>query len=141
MIIIEEFRIGNYILADNVLCKICCLKNDHESMRGKLVGFENNNVCEYESAASERLECVKITDQLLLDLGFSFHSYFKVWQCKRPERSYSIELDNDYFPLDFSHQPIVRNMLYLHQLQNLFFIIQGEELRFSQHSQSASNGL
>ena len=126
MIIIEEFRIGNYILANNVLCKICCTKNDHESMQGKLVGFRNNNVCEYE-AQHRRLECVKITDQLLLDLGSVFTFLFPRCGSKKTEKKLFHELDNDYFPLDFSHQPIVRNMLYLHQLQNLFFIIQGRK--------------
>ena len=131
MVLIEEFRIGNYLLVDNKLRRVCCLENRERNTEDKLIGFENDdNGCEFEIAKSERFERVKINDQILLNLGFSFHTYFKLWQRKRPERTYSIELDADYFPLDFSHQPIVKNMLYLHQLQNLFFIIQGEELSF-----------
>lgn len=130
MINIEQFRIGNYVNVDNVLRKICSL-NNNGNQEEKLIGFEINNDVQFESAASDRLENVKITDQLLEQLGFTFHAHFKLWQHPRPKRTYSIELDYDYFPLDFSHQPIVRNMAYLHQLQNLFYSIQGEELVFS----------
>lgn len=134
MINIEQFRIGNYVLVDNILRKICSL-NNYGNKEEKLIGFVIGDDVEFESAASDRLESAKITDQLLVGLGFTFHTYFKVWQHYRPERTYSIELDNDYFPLDFARQPIVQHMTHLHQLQNLFFSIQGEELAFQQQQQ------
>lgn len=131
MINIEQFRIGNYVLADRILRKICYL-NNYGDKGEQLIGFEIDDHVEYEDAGSARLESVSLTDQLLVNLGFTFHPHFKVWQHSRPERTYSIELDNDYFPLDFSHQPIVQHMKQLHQLQNLFFTIQGQELTFQQ---------
>lgn len=140
MINIEQFRIGNYLLVDNQLRKICSL-NSNGNGEEKLIGFEIADDVEYENPSSIRLKNVKITDQLLIDLGFSYHSHFKLWQHQRPDRTYSIELDNDYFPLDFSHQPIVQHMTYLHQLQNLFFIIQGEELAFDKNRVSSDNNI
>lgn len=134
MINIEQFRIGNYVLVDNILRKIYYLNNyGHKEV--KLIGFEIDDDFDFESAASDRLESVRITDQLLVGLGFTFHPYLKVWQLPRPERTYSIELDIDYFPLDFSRRPIVQQMTHLHQLQNLFFSIQGKELAFQQQQQ------
>ena len=130
MITLEELRIGNYISVDSTVRKICSLKND-DNLQGKWIGFENNNDCEYESASSERLDGVKITNELLQKMGFNFDSHFKLWKHTRPDKTYSIELDNDYFPLDFSHHPIVRNLTCIHQLQNLFFSIQGQELEFT----------
>lgn len=130
MINIEQFRIGNYLLVDNILRKICSL-NSYGKGEEKLIGFEIDNDVEFEHPQSGRLVNAKITDQLLTDLGFTFNAHFRLWQHQRPERTYSIELDNDYFPLDFAHQPIVQHLIYLHQLQNLFFSIQGEELAFT----------
>ncbi|QEC43154.1 hypothetical protein [Pseudobacter ginsenosidimutans] len=135
MINIEQFRIGNYVLVDSKLRKICSLNNNGNEEE-KLIGFEQDGDVQFESAASDRLENVKITDQLLVLLGFTFHPHFRLWQHQRPEKTYSIELDNDYFPLDFAHHPIVQHMLHLHQLQNLFFSIQGTELAFQQKHQS-----
>lgn len=126
----KELRIGNYVFVDNILRKICCIKNDDDLVRARCVGFEHNNDCEYETSDSERVQAVPISDQLLKDLGFTYHHYFKLWQHTRPDKSYTIELDREYSALDFSHHPIVRDMRYLHQLQNLFFCIQGEELLF-----------
>ena len=130
MINIEQFRIGNYVLVDNILRKICYL-NNYGNKNVKLIGFEVDDDYEFESARSGRLDSVKITDQLLIKLGFTFHTHFRLWQRPRPERTYSIELDNNYFPLDFSHRPIVQHMVHLHELQNLFYSIQGEELAFN----------
>lgn len=96
-----------------------------------MIGFEIDDNFEFESARSARLKSVMITDQLLISLGFTFHPYYKIWEHPRSDKAYSIELDNDYFPLDFSGKPIVQNMTHLHHLQNLFYSIQGEELAFN----------
>ena len=135
MIDIEQFRMGNFVLVDNKLRKICSL-NINGKEKEKLIGFEMDGDVQFENAASDRLENVKITDQLLVLLGFTFHPYFRLWQHHRPEKTYSIELDNDYFPLDFAHHPIVQHMLHLHQLQNLFYSIQGAELAFQPQHQA-----
>ncbi len=129
MINIEELRIGNLILIDQKLREVCSLQINHEADHGTRIGYANKKELQFEKETSERLQPVAITDQILQDFGFVFEDYFKVWQRKRPERTYSMELDRDYFPLDFARQPIVFNMRYVHQLQNLFLIIQGEHLR------------
>ena len=126
----RELRIGNYIFVDDIRRKICCIKNDDDAVQSPCIGFEQNSDCEYEIADSERVRAIPISDELLKDLGFVFHDYFKLWQRKKPRKAYTIELDSEYSALDFSHRPIVKDMIYLHQLQNLFFSIQGEELLF-----------
>lgn len=125
-----ELRIGNYILVDNVTRKICCIKNDDCLLQSPCIGFEQNNDCEYEISGSERVQALPITDQLLRDLGFIFHDHLKVWQHTKYTKPYAIELDADYSALDFSGRPFIKNMQYLHQLQNLYYCIQGEELVF-----------
>lgn len=128
MIKIEELRIGNYILADNIIRKICCIKNDNAASAQQFVGFRENDQCSYELCGSERLQYIPLSDHMLQDFGFTFHAYFNLWQHTRPSRSYSIELDSDFAALDFMHRPIVKNLQFVHNLQNLFFTIQGVEL-------------
>ena len=128
MIKIEELRIGNYILADNVIKKVCCIKKDNIASQQQYVGFEDGDQCRYEACDSERLQFMPLTDHVLQDSGFTFHTYFRVWQHSRPSRSYSIELDSDFAALDFVHRVIVKNLEFVHTLQNLFYCIQGIEL-------------
>lgn len=128
MINILEFRIGNYVLVDNIARKVSVINNNPNLVQTPSIGYKVDEKLEQEATSSSRLAAVPITDQLLTDFGFTFQPHFKLWQHTRPESSYSIELDKDYSALDFAHRPIVKNMQYLHNLQNLFFTVQGNEL-------------
>src|SRR5689334_395227 len=128
MINIEQIRIGNYIFVDNIIRKIGCFKTEGTLLQKQFVGFRQENQYCYEDCNSEILQFIPLTEQLLNDFGFSYHSYFHLWQRSRPSRSYSIELDNDFAALDFMHRPIVQKLQYVHTMQNLFYFIQGIEL-------------
>lgn len=131
MINSNELRIGNYILVDREIKKVCSIKDDQNNAETCSIGFENNNACEYENAASERLEAAPISDELLINLGFTFNDYHKTWQHTKPKRTLTIELNQDFSAVDFSHHELVKHVQYLHLLQNLFFSIQREELVFT----------
>lgn len=133
----KEFRIGNYVLVDGVRRRVCCVRGDN-SGQAPCIGFEYNNECEYAVCDSERVQGLPVNDALLRELAFVYHDYFKLWQRERPGKSYMIELSTDYDALDFSHNYMVRNIQYLHQLQNLFFCIQGKELFFENEQGSAA---
>jgi len=126
MINTQELRIGNYIFVDNILRKVCCIKNDDAQIPS--IGFENNNSCEYETANSERLTAVPISDELLIQLGFTFHSYHKTWQHEKPKKTITIELDKDFTAVDFAHRTLLKDVHYIHLLQNLFYSVQQREL-------------
>ena len=128
MINILEFRIGNYVLVDNIARKICVINNHPQPAQASSIGYQVEEGLEHEVVSSSRVTAVPITDELLTNFGFTFQPHFKLWRHTRPVRSYSIELDKDYSALDFAHRPIVKNMQHLHSLQNLFFTVQGEEL-------------
>lgn len=134
MINVKEFRIGNFLLADQSIQRVCLINNDTGPEANPGIGYEFEGDCRYEDQCSPKLAAVPLSDALLQLLGFRFHPYFKLWQRTRLDGSYSIELDHDYTALDFSHRPIVKNIKYLHILQNLFFIVQGEELVEDSHS-------
>ena len=128
MINTQELRIGSYILVDNIIQKVCSIKNDESATQIPCIGFENNNRFEYEAANSERLAAVPISNELLRELGFTFHDYHKTWQHEKPQKTTTIELNNEYTAVDFSHRTLVKHVKYLHLLQNLFYIIQQQEL-------------
>lgn len=122
----NEFRVGNFILVDGVRRRVCSIRNEQTNS----IGYDFEGGRHFEDCDSERLQAVPIDNVLLKELGFVYHDYFKLWQRARPEKSFTIELNTDYDALDFSHNYIVRNMQFLHQLQNLFFSVQGRELFF-----------
>ena len=130
MVNTQELRIGSYILVDNTIRKVCCIKSDECAPAEPFVGFENNNNCEYETAISDRLTPVPVTNELLTALRFTFHSYHKTWQHEKPVKTVTIELSTEYAALDFSHRPLVKHVQYLHLLQNLFYSVQQQELSF-----------
>ena len=127
MINTQELRIGSYILVDNTIRKVCGIKNEGTSQM-PYIGFENKNSCEYESASSERLAAVPISNELLTVLGFTFNSYHKTWQHEKPKKTVTIELNTEYTAVDFSHRMLVKDVHYLHLLQNLFYSVQQKEL-------------
>ena len=130
MINTQELRIGSYILVDNTIRKVCSIKSDESAAAKPFVGFENNNSCEYEAAISDRLTPVPVTNELLTALGFTFHSYHKTWQHEKPKKTVTIELNTEYNAVDFSHRTLVKDVHYLHLLQNLFYSVQQQELFF-----------
>ena len=130
MINTQELRIGSYILVDNTIRKVCSIRSDESAATKPFVGFENNNSCEYETAISDRLAPVPVTNELLTALGFTFHSYHKTWQHEKPAKTSTIELNTEYAAIDFSHRPLVKHVQYLHLLQNLFYSVQHQELSF-----------
>ena len=134
MINIQEFRIGNFLLADNTMRVVCLINNDTGPNANPGIGYGYEGDCRYEDQSSDRLTGVPLSDALLEQFGFRFHPHFRLWQCIRPDGSYSIELDRDYSALDFGHRPIRSHVKYLHILQNLFFAIQGQELVDIQHA-------
>lgn len=131
MIQSNELRTGNYILVDNEMKRVCSIKSENSNAHTSFIGFEHNNSCEYENASSDRLGAVPISDLILIGLGFTFHDYHKTWQHLKPSRTATIELNREFSAVDFSHRELVKNVQYLHLLQNLFFSIQKEELRFA----------
>jgi len=138
MIRIQELRIGNYILVDDIVRQVCSLQSDENSEQDNCVGFVHNDEFHYERCDTDRIVPVEVSDKILVEMGFKFDTYFKHWQRSRPEKSYTIELDTDYWATDFANKPIRRNLNQLHLLQNLFFFIQGEELFFQDYSSTGA---
>jgi hypothetical protein len=75
---------------------------------------------------------VPLTDDVLKQCGFVYHDYFKFWQLKTTgitSEMSEMDIDNDYDVIDFMHKPVVRHLASLHQLQNVYFMLKGRELK------------
>ena len=112
MIAPQELRLGNWV---NV------------SGTGQIV--EMRTVATLNQSANTYMP-IPIDADLLEQFGFHFHSHFKIWQRNKPLAGTGpeMELDRDFWVLDFSHHRIGVELKSLHQLQNLYFSLQGKEL-------------
>jgi hypothetical protein len=112
MIPLQELRRGNWVMKDD--------SSEY---------FKVNKGADIDDYAND-FQPIPVTSEVLAKCGFAFHDYFKLWQKNKelagtgPE----MELDRDFWVLDFSHHRIGVEIKGLHQLQNLYFSLKGKEL-------------
>ena len=133
MIPCYELRIGNYVLAEQKLQRISML-NDKTSSANTFSTDANNNTANGPEHTLASIQPVALTDDILKQCNFVYHSYFKFWQLINPAENSRSEMnvDRDYNILDFMRKPIVNRVKSLHQLQNIYFMLKGKELVFKQ---------
>lgn len=112
MIASHELRLGNWVASS------------------KESGSANIQITSIDAAASNYAP-IAITPEILRKCGFTFHTYFKLWQKEKPFSGTGpdMELDQDYWVVDFTHHRIGVSLTSLHQLQNLYFSLKGKELQ------------
>jgi hypothetical protein len=109
-----ELRIGNYINISKEVCKM------------QLVNFADIHYTD----SFENYEPIPLTEEWLLKLGFDKldKAHFKIIQKDIFNSLFTITLDeNEIFKFDF--QGFWYQLEFLHQLQNLFYCLCGEELK------------
>ena len=112
MIAVQDLRIGNWVTTGSP-------DSYHQIKSGKEI-----------DQGANRYSLIPITPDLLAACGFAFHSYFKLWQKNKSVMGSGpdMELDTDYWVLNFSHQRIGVELKSLHQLQNVYYFLKGREL-------------
>jgi len=99
---------------------------------GKAV-FTSDAEDSHEQTASEyrfdQIEPVPLTDDVLKQCGFVYHDYFKFWQLITTGTRSEMDIDSDYDVIDFMRRPIIKSLASLHQLQNVYFMLKGRELK------------
>lgn len=104
----KKFAIGNYVEYAGVLCEILGIKQN---------GYLETNGVE---APYHAFDCIKITDDLLHDIGYISHNdYFNfklhcIWKC------------NDIYLCDKNGTVLT----YLHELQNLLWFSKGIKIKY-----------
>jgi hypothetical protein len=125
MISSNELRLGNRVLVDKNLQEVSMIT-------GRAV-FTIDAGEGHEQAASEhssdQIEQVPLTDDILKQCGFVYHDYFKFWQLITTGTRSEMDIDSDYDVIDFMRRPIIKSLASLHQLQNVYFMLKGRELK------------
>ena len=134
MISCYELRLGNHVLVDKNLQQV--------SMITGTSVFTRDTEESHEQAASEhsfgQIEPVPLTDDVLKQCGFVYHDYFKFWQLITTGTRSEMDIDRDYDVIDFMRKPIIKNLASLHQLQNVYFMLKGRELKL--YNTTIANG-
>ena len=124
----NELRIGNYV-------------------NETIVDFENGGVKQRPTKIDgHRIKCIEsgdivygitLTNELLLLCGFVFNEdsrSYRVFSNERGEWILAAQQSGDKtlfkigLPIDYRQDQYMTNFIHLHQLQNLYFAITGEEL-------------
>src|SRR5690349_6417715 len=124
MISCYELRLGNHVLVSQNLLKVAAVT--HTTVL--TIDAEGNTDVPTEDKLEEA-ELVPLTDELLKECGFVYHDYFKFWQLITTGIRSEMNLSPDYEVIDFMRKPILKKLTSLHQLQNIYFLLKGRELK------------
>jgi hypothetical protein len=119
----SELRIGNYILfsEDNTIFEVGSIEEK---------GYTVQNEEETTWIEAYQFEPITLTKKWLLKFGFEINRQTKennnIWRCNCTQGNFDIEQIIGFFLWDNnSYSPKIE---YIHQLQNLYFALTGEEL-------------
>ena len=138
----NELRIGNWIkytyaLSNDIeFCKVTGVKND-----GRVYFFRSDG-CKISLDVNE-IEPIELTEEVLLKIGFEDRKgYFNYSRVFGDENNYCDSIHIYYCPMlkhfRFTHDKVklddlqimdLYNIKYLHQLQNVYYLLTNEELK------------
>ena len=129
MIPSNELRIGNYVLCEGHLQRLAMINN-----KTSVIDIEKTNGDEKVELMLSSIHPVPLTNHILQQCEFVYHDYFKFWQLinGKGELRSEMDIDSDYNVIDFMRRPLVKGVSSLHQLQNIYFMLKGQELLFRQ---------
>ena len=125
MIPCNELRIGDYVLINENMERISAITTTNVSTSA----LENSNDDIVAQHSLEAVLPVPLTDDVIKQCGFVFHDYFKFWQLVSTGIRSEMNISPDYEVIDFMRKPILKKLTALHQLQNIYFILKGRELK------------
>jgi len=130
MINANELRIGNLVKLENYF-KIIGIMFRYGNDNYDIHVLRENSILIYKVLESE-LEPIPLTTEILEKCGFDWSIYHQAFH------KLNLEFDlNESYPLGFSlctfrnKLLVAPNIYFLHQLQNLYFALTGEELQIN----------
>jgi hypothetical protein len=126
MISAYELRLGNYVLVNQDIRKISIIT----STTVFTIDADESNEEASSETNLETVNPVPITDDVLKECGFVYHDYFKFWQLVTTGIRSEMDINSDYDLIDFMRKTIIKKMTSLHQLQNVYFMLKGRELKW-----------
>ncbi|MGE5520232.1 MAG: hypothetical protein ACM3VS_09930 [Candidatus Dadabacteria bacterium] len=132
MISCNELRVGNYVMVNDDI-HIISMINNNDTFSSSTVFIKKDGLESSANASckSSNLQPIPLTDKLLEECFFKFHRHFKFWQLItiNDEKQSEMDIDVDYSVIDFMRRPVVKRITSLHQLQNIYFALKGNELK------------
>jgi len=125
MIPCYELRLGNRVLVDKNLQQVSMITGTTVFT----IDIEESHEQKVSEQSFEQIESVPLTDDVLKQCGFVYHNYFKFWQHITTGITSEMDINSDYDVIDFMRRPIIKKMTSLHQLQNVYFMLKGRELK------------
>ena len=117
----NELRIGNYV---EVFVSFCLIKEEQVID----IMCDSINTKSHENMTFDYIEPIPLTEDWLLKFGFkmiSKHQFRKgIWGCDLRTKSFFKYMAND----KINH---IADCEYVNQLQNLYFALTGEELKYN----------
>jgi hypothetical protein len=135
MISCYELRLGNRILVDKNLQQVSMITGTTVFT----IDAEENHEQKASEQSFEQIDPVPLTDDVLKQCGFVYHNYFKFWQLINTGTRSEMDIDSDYDVIDFMRRPIIKKMASLHQLQNVYFMLKGRELKLCDTTMAPGN--
>lgn len=138
---INELRVGNYVSYNGFNLKVYSFENKYPRSEKR---YDNVVLVDllFDGFITEILHEVKgipLTEEILLNCGFEKINHICGYSFYSFDRK-SLKDTNAYMPLDIYLNPnhakianftVKQNVEYVHQLQNLFFAINGKELNIN----------
>lgn len=131
MIDVKELRIGNYV-------------KFLEESKFNILQVDLNDICNIESDIEGVFEPIKLTKEWLIKFGFKeILNPDTYWNAERiyiyreyalfydETKIYNLDSGDIYYDISYQYRNghgIIKNIDYVHQLQNLYFALTGKEL-------------
>ncbi len=129
MISCYELRLGNSILVNGNIQQVSMITAK------TIFTVDAEQVLEHKSSehSLEKVEPVPLTNEVLKQCGFLYHDYFKFWQLVTTGIRSEMDISPDFEVIDFMRKPIIKKLTSLHQLQNVYFMLKGRELKLNRN--------
>lgn len=123
----NELRIGNWVLYQGQFKIVRYIQIDR-------IGSIKKNL-QPQTILLSKCHGIPLTEEILLKCGFEYSEPFPNIRCILIKDNFEIGLDGDDFSLNQMsvriNKAIIIKVKYLHQLQNLYFALTGQELEIN----------
>ena len=121
----SELRIGNYLDRGDYICKVVAIDKDGAMLEP--LSYTK------ERSVLKEVKPIPLTEEWLVEFGFVSNPYIDTYELRiNGELIFLLDIDKTKGVLDIHWQYI--KIKHVHQLQNLYFALTGEELQINEQN-------
>lgn len=127
----NELRIGNYVYFKHCDYDVSTPRKINYTLNPNLVGLERISVNRIEY---NNIDPIPLTEEWLLKFGFNYSDDEKCFMSLKVFRTFKFISDysNNFSTVTYRLNDTTNEIKYIHQLQNLYFALTGEELTLNE---------